>query len=99
VAEKETSELPEQLTITLRKPVDLKDGKLEAIELREPNAGEFKRFTKRAESDAGAALVQLIAEVAGHPVPIIDRLGVRDMNEAAEYLMGFIQPSQATPAT
>lgn len=96
MAEKETPELSEQLTITLRKPVKMGDEMLETLELREPNAGEFKKFTKQAQSDPSAALVALIAMVSGVAPPIIDRIGVRDMNAAGEYLMAFMQPSQPT---
>jgi hypothetical protein len=96
MADKETSELPEQLTITLRKPLTLGDQTVEALELREPTAGEFKKFTKQAQSDPSAALVALIAMVSGVAPPIIDRIGVRDMNAAGEYLMAFMGPSQPT---
>jgi hypothetical protein len=96
MAEKETQELPEQLTITLRKPIKLGDETVETLELREPTAGEFKKFAKLAPSDPSGALVALISMVSGHAPPIIDRIGVRDMNAAGEYLMAFIGPSQPT---
>jgi hypothetical protein len=96
MADKETQELPEQLTLTLRKPITLGDNTIETLELREPNASEFKKFSKQASSDPAAALVALIANVSGVAPPIIDRIGVRDMNAAGEYLMAFMGPSQPT---
>jgi hypothetical protein len=96
MADKETQELPEQLTLTLRKPITLGGDTIETLELREPNAAEYKKFTKQASSDPVGAMVALIAMVSGVAPPIIDRIGVRDMNAAGEYLMAFMGPSQPT---
>ena len=90
--------LPGELTFTLRKPIELTKGgeSIEILELREPTAGEFEKMTKLASSNATGSLILLISLVTKQPVPVINAIGVRDMNEIGGYLMGFIQPDQPT---
>ena len=89
-------EMPETLTITLRKPVVIGDQVYDRLELREPTGGEFRKMTKQASSDPAGALIELIAAVSGIAPPIIEKIGVRDVNAAGEYLMFFIQSGQPT---
>lgn len=86
--------LPDELDVPLRKPVVIGDQTYDTLKLREPTAGEFDRMAKAATSSGSGALLQLIADVSGLALPVIKKIGVRDMNEAGEYLMGFIQPGQ-----
>jgi len=86
----------DEMTITLRKPITVGDQVYETLELREPTAGEFQKMTKVAAADPAGGLLALISMVTGIAPPIISKIGVRDMNAAGEFLMGFIQPGQPT---
>jgi hypothetical protein len=89
-------EQPETLTITLRKPVVIGDQVYDHLDLREPTSGEFRKMSKLAASDPAGSLIELISAVSGIAVPIIEKIGVRDMNDAGNYLMFFIQSGQPT---
>jgi hypothetical protein len=91
-------DLPGELTFTLRKPIDLTKGgeSIDTFELREPTAGEFEKMTKLASSNPAGSVILLISLVTKQPLPVINAMGVRDMNEIGEYLMGFIQPGRST---
>lgn len=93
------ADLPDSKVITLRHPVTIGDQVYDTLELREPTAGEFEKMTKMASSNAAGAMLQLIADVSGIALPVIKKIGVRDMNEAGEYLMGFIQSGPQTPTS
>lgn len=88
--------LPDELTIPLRKLITIGDQVYDALVLREPTAGEFEKMTKLATTNPAGALILLISLVSGIALPIINRIGVRDMNQAGDYLMGFIQPGLPT---
>jgi hypothetical protein len=88
--EESKKELPDELTIALRKPLKHGDVDIHELNLREPNAGEFEKFAQKATTAPASALLGLLASVANIPPPIIAKLGVRDMNAAGEYLMGFM---------
>ncbi len=90
------SQQPDELTITLRKPITVGDQVYDVLELREPTAGEFEKMTKLASTNPTGSLILLISLVTGIALPIINRIGVRDMNAAGEFLMGFMQPGQPT---
>lgn len=90
------ADIPESKVITLRTPVTIGDQVYDTLELREPTAGEFEKMAKLASANAAGAMLQLIADVSGIALPIIKKIGVRDMNEAGEYLMGFIQAAPQT---
>ena len=89
-------DLPDAITMALRKPVVIGDQTYDVLELREPLAGEFQKFTKIAATDPAGALIILIASVTGIAEPIIKKIGVRDMNLASTYLTGFMQGDQQT---
>jgi len=89
-------EIPEALTMPLRKPVKIGDQIYEALNLREPTAGECSKMARKAETDPTGALIDLISMVSGIAPPIIEKIGVRDMREAGQYLAVFTNPGQAT---
>jgi hypothetical protein len=93
------AELPDSKTIILRQPVVVGDQSYDSLDLREPTAGDFEKMTKLSASNPAGALLQLIADVSGVALPIIKKIGVRDMNEAGEYLMGFIQSGPQTTSS
>lgn len=91
---KETASHPEELVLTLRKPVVLGkgDGALtyDKLILREPTAGELEKATTTTASDIGMSIT-LISLVAGVPRGVAEKIGQRDLKEANEYLAGFTE--------
>lgn len=87
-------EIPDELTITLRKPVTLGQGSdaetFTELPLREPVVEEVLTFNKESGKDAGDALRKLIAKVSGTPIAVINRIGARDFTTAANYLTSFM---------
>lgn len=87
-------EIPDELTITLRKPVTLGQGfdaeTFTELLLREPIVEEVLAFNKESGKDAGDALRKLIAKVSGTPIAVINRIGARDFTTAANYLTSFM---------
>ncbi|WP_238911934.1 phage tail assembly protein [Achromobacter xylosoxidans] len=87
-------EIPDELTITLRKPVTLGQGSdaetFTELALREPIVEEVLAFNKDSAKDAGDALRKLIAKVSGAPIAVINRIGARDFTTAANYLTSFM---------
>lgn len=87
-------EIPDELTITLRKPVTLGQGSdaetFTELALREPMVEETLAFNKDSAKDPGDALRKLIAKVSGVPIAVINRIGTRDFTTAANYLTSFM---------
>lgn len=87
-------EIPDELTITLRKTVTLGQGSdaetFTELALREPIVEEVLAFNKESGKDAGDALRKLIAKVSGTPIAVISRIGARDFTTAANYLTSFM---------
>lgn len=90
----QTANHPEELEITLRKPVVLGKGEsaltYEKLTLREPTAGELEKATTTATSDIGMSIT-LISLVAGVPRGVAEKIGQRELKEANEYLAGFTE--------
>jgi hypothetical protein len=97
-------ELPTQYTHELFSPVHFGKGDNteihSRIELREPTLDQFEAFSKNARKlgELGA-LKHFIADVSDTPVPIIGKLGGRDMMVCQEYLLAFFKGSQTTGDT
>ncbi|WP_260927359.1 phage tail assembly protein [Novosphingobium sp. 9] len=83
----EAEDLPETLTITLRKPVEHNGLKIDEIMLREPTADEWKRWDglTGAECDITA-----VSTVAGIPLAAAHKLGVRDLLQGSRYIGRFL---------
>ncbi len=81
------SDLPEEKTITLRKPVSLGSETYTELRLREPTAGEWVQFSKyeAIEQDLMA-----VAVVSGVPRPALEKIGSRDLKEAAKFVANFL---------
>ena len=97
--ENQSTEPPDELVITLRKPVVVGDQVCDTLNLREPTAGEFEKFAKLASTNAAGAILALISWVSGVAPPIVQKIPVRDMTRASEYLMGFMKSGQLTQTT
>jgi hypothetical protein len=88
---------PETLTLTLRKPVQIKGDSVSygTLDLREPTVDELDRCVKAGDT-AYATNAALISFVTGVPLQAIRNLGKRDYEEAVEYLQGFTSDGPAT---
>lgn len=93
-------QLEDEKTIPLRKPITTAKGEVTELVLREPTGAEFNRFTREAaKGDSFSAMMTLIALVAGIDKPFIEKIGIRDLQAASDYLTGFINASPETGET
>lgn len=90
-----TEDIPEQLIITLRKPVTLGDITYTELRLREPTVGEMIEL---GADEGWKADAKAIALISGVPEPAVRNLGVRDGKRAAEYLGRFFADAPSTGA-
>lgn len=92
-------EIPDELTIPLRKPITLGQGNdaetFTEMALREPVVEEVLAFNKESAKDAGDALRKMIAKVSTLPIAVINRVGARDFTKAANYLTSFMAEEDA----
>jgi hypothetical protein len=93
----ETKIHPETLTLTLRKPVQIKGDSMvySALELREPTVDELDRCLKAGDTHyaTNAALISFVASI---PLQAVRNMGKRDYEEAVEYLQGFSSDGPTT---
>ena len=93
---KPKKEIPDELTITLAKPIKLKgteDSEVSEISLHEPNLLQLSQFIKKTQKEnAVDAMKYLISTVSGVPMVVLDLIGVRDFYAAQEYMIAFITP-------
>lgn len=83
--------------ITLRKPVTVGSDTIDQIGLREPTGGEMVQFEKELRTEGfQSAMNRLISLVSGVPKVAIERVGIRDLREAADFLSGFTGASPGT---
>jgi len=80
-------DIPESLTVTLRKPVSLGDQSYTQLALREPTAAEWQQWSKLEGVEADIMAVSI---VSGTPKPVVERIGARDLMTAARYLARFL---------
>jgi Phage tail assembly chaperone proteins, E, or 41 or 14 len=85
--------LPDELVITLRKPVKLGDVEYTELKLREPTAGEIEKASNVANPMGSNIL--LVSLVAAMPKPAVEKIGARDLKTASDYLQGFLAGGQA----
>jgi hypothetical protein len=95
---KPRKEIPDELTITLSKAITLTGGEetvVSEISLREPNVSQLSQFIKKTQKEnAVDAMKYLISIVSGLPLPVLDRIGVRDFYAAQDYMILFITPPE-----
>ncbi|MBN9143757.1 MULTISPECIES: phage tail assembly protein [unclassified Novosphingobium] len=92
---KATDDIPEQLVITLRKPVTLGDITYTELRLREPTVGEMIEL---GADEGWKADAKAIALISGVPEPAVRSLGVRDGKQASGYLARFLIDAPSTGA-
>lgn len=92
-------EIPDSLTIELKKPVTLSGGGDDTvyteIVLHEPNLEQLSAFIKKAGKDGALdAMKALVSAVSGVPLAVLNKVGVRDYYRAQEYMTLFITPPE-----
>ncbi len=93
-------DFPEQLTITLRKPVIFGTNEYTELILSEPSAGAVRDAQKALASEGAMACnILLVALVTGIPKPAVEKIGWRDLDKAAKYLAGFMSDGPKTGET
>lgn len=80
--------------LKLRDPVQFGSELIEELVFK-PSARAFKEFSlpmdQRGKIDYQPyALAQVGIKMAGHPAAVVDKLSVRDMNEVAQAVLGFL---------
>lgn len=85
--EPETPAQPDELTITLRKPVMLGSETYTALELREPTAAQWQQWDKL---DGVEADIKAVAIVSGVPETAVKMIGARDLTRASRFIAGFL---------
>lgn len=78
--------LPDELTITLRKPVKFGDATYATLELREPTGAEWLVWDKLTGVEAN---IKAIATVSGLPEGAVRQIGARDLVEAGRFIDHF----------
>ncbi|MBB3256861.1 hypothetical protein F4827_001706 [Paraburkholderia bannensis] len=91
--------VPDEMTIELAKPITLGGGGDETvyteITLCEPNVSQLSQFIKKTQKEnAIDSMKFLVSIVSGVPLPVIDRVGVRDFYKAQDFMIGFITPPE-----
>ena len=81
------TDLPDTLTITLRKPVEHFGTTYTELALREPTAAELVQMNA-VEGTAGDIFA--VSLIAGVPKGAIEKIGARDLLTGARYLAGFL---------
>ena len=76
--------------------ITYQNGEHDRITLREPTAGEIHKASKEVGMMSTIVLVCL---VSGTPRPVIEKLPIRKLREAAEYLEGFMPVDRETGAS
>lgn len=77
---------PEELIITLRKPVTLGETYTE-LRLHEPTAAQMLAWDKLSGVEAD---IKAVSIVSGLPEPAVRMIGARDLIQAGRYIAGFL---------
>jgi hypothetical protein len=80
-------DLPDTLTIELRKPVTVGEITCAELRLREPTAGEIEQWDGLTGINADRKAVSV---VAGVPEAIVRQLPAREFYQAARYIGRFL---------
>lgn len=83
----DSAELPEELTITLRKPVEFGGLTYDKLILREPTAGQMLDWDKLNGHEAD---VKAVSIVSGVPEQAVHKIGSRDFTAAAKFIARFL---------
>lgn len=94
---KKRKPVPDELTIPLAKEITMSGNGDEAVYtelcLREPTVSQLSQFIKKTQKEnAVDSMKSLISAVSGVPLPVLEKIGVRDFYAAQEYMIAFITP-------
>lgn len=78
---------PDEMVVTLRKPVSLGSETYTEVRLREPTAGELLQWDKLAGTEADIVAISI---VSGIPRPAVEKIGARDLIACARYIAAFL---------
>lgn len=83
----DTEQLPDELTITLRKPIEFAGITYTTLQLREPTAAEWAQFDKLSGVEMD---VKAVATISGVPEAAVKQIGTRDLIHAARFIARFL---------
>lgn len=83
----EEEDLPETLTISLRKPVEHGGITYTELHLREPTADEWTRWDNLSGVEAD---IMAISTIAGMPQLAVRKVGARDLLKGSRYIARFL---------
>lgn len=78
--------IPDEMIITLRKPVALGGETYTALSLREPTGAEWLLWDNLTGVEAN---IKAISTVSAVPEPVVRQIGVRDLQQATAFLNHF----------
>lgn len=90
------AELPEELLITLRKPVTIGELSITEIRLQEPTASQMLQWDRLSGTEADIVAVSI---VSGIPKPAVEKIGARDLLKGARYIAAFLSDAPSTGAS
>lgn len=83
----EATAVPDELAMTLRKPIKLGELEYATLDLTEPTVAQLRKAGKAGDAiDQLATLIHLNAKV---PMTVVDQISQRDMEDAARFFMRF----------
>lgn len=83
----DSTTIPDELRITLRKPVSLGDISVAELVLREPTAAQWQEWDRLEGVEMDIAAV---ATVSGVPIAAVRMIGARDLIQGARYISRFL---------
>jgi hypothetical protein len=92
--EPEELQAPDELVITLRKPIVFADTRYDEIKLREPTAGEMEKVEAFSGIKTTMELIRVIAAV---PDGVVKKIVITDLRRAADYFLVFTQGARWKP--
>lgn len=96
LTQEEIDALPDELALTLRKPIALNDNMTFAeITFHEPTLGQIKAASLTPGGEI-AQMVALLAASGGVPPAVIERLSAREMTKARTFIESFTQDARPT---
>lgn len=86
------TDIPDELVITLRKPVTLGET-FTAMTLREPTGAQMLEIDKYRGVEAD---IMSLVIVSGIPLPAVKMIGARDIRTGAQFLSRFLYDDPET---
>ena len=82
------TEIPDELIVTFRKPIEFGGDSYTQMKLQEPTAAQVQQWDKLSGTDAD---IMALTTVSGLPKPVIERLKLRDLNAGSRYIARFFE--------